>query len=1281
MVAPHKIAATLIASQLAFAASQCATSFSALSDPVFRVRQVVTKEAMGARCAVAADLDGDGDMDIVSASSTDNTVAWYEQLPGGQWSVKKQVTYMSNGARIVATGDIDKDGKVDILVASYYDHTVGWFKNDGKGNFASISKITETALNAQGVTVADIDNDGDLDVISASSGDNTIAWYRNLGEHGRFCEVKNIVDTSAVGARTVVAADLDGDGHIDLASASKDDNTIAWYPNREGNGSFPTKNVIDGHAKGAYSLVAVDLDKDGWMDLVTASNADDTIAFYRNMDGKANFKRYVVYDKADFVLSVFAGDFDGDGDVDIASASYFDGTVRWYENLNSLGTAWQNHTVYSQESAQAHYIFGSDIDGDGDLDLVAITKAENTAAVYYASTACDNSTAAPRSQCCRTGQQWNGSICTACEAGKYGDRSSATPRCIDCPVSCPRYAPMLPYLPDTCYASSLCKSPSAEMAQCDCPQDTYLDSATDTCTACPAGHVKAATGVRNLSDSRRTWPGFNKSLCVLHTPPIPTCNLGHYYNTTIDQCQMCPGGSSSTGQGATTCTSCRAGYFCPPGASFQEPCTPGNFSGPGASKCTQAPAGTQVSLPATAIPLPCEPGTFAQEPGMTQCQSCQRGFFADTNLTLQIGAKTCTPCPAGTTTVNVGSRKLLECFCKKGTHHDCRGTSCRVGVTSPTVEGFCQRCPMGAVCEGPPENPTAMRSGSIQEGYLHTSPHVVKGYMAIESRVFKCGGFGEACPGSFLYRPTGVMCAEGGSDIGCSYCPEGKLYDGSLCIECTEAGVILPIVLSVLAVVALAVLTVLTFPPEPHGTVTMTSINRFMKSMVVSSTVASFLAVLQGTWAFGTLGLQWPRAVTSVFDATSSVLDLSAFRLACTTSPEGWALGSTVSANLLPAAIFGFLGILAYCGKFATPGARRWPSTQIAISQILKLFSTFFLMIVTGAVGRGFSLITHPDGSTSLRRFPYVHDSTSNFIAIQAVSAAGVVVWCVGGMAVVLFLLYTLPSRHGDIGFRLCTLGMVIRFRPTTPWWYVVMMLNSMLIGLAGTVAELPETQSLYLCAVFVVYLTALLSVRPFRCEICHYAEVAATAGQLMTLLVGQYYDISQKHAFLVTVALYTTMSVSILLVLYASWQVLSFFKKGAENAEEVLKHTGIKIFHRLPQTGYLSELGTGSIEDIEHPAAEHKPCHVVNALAAAGQEDWQSVKKENEKLKAENRRLAEMTDKLRKGGFASDYEHELEMRMDEFEVAMSEERHHSATTASNIFNGRQSMIGNPKKG
>ena len=80
------------------------------------------------------------------------------------------------------------------------------------------------------VFAADMDGDGDMDIISASYLDDTIAWYENNGAADPSWTAADIA-TSADGARSVFAADMDGDGDMDIISASFNDDTIAWYEN------------------------------------------------------------------------------------------------------------------------------------------------------------------------------------------------------------------------------------------------------------------------------------------------------------------------------------------------------------------------------------------------------------------------------------------------------------------------------------------------------------------------------------------------------------------------------------------------------------------------------------------------------------------------------------------------------------------------------------------------------------------------------------------------------------------------------------------------------------------------------------------------------------------------------------------------------------------------------------------------------------------------------------------------------------------------------------------
>lgn len=488
-----------------------------LTDPVFKVRTVLSSQMWGSRSAVAADLDGDGDIDVVASSSYTNTVFWFENQGRGVFSDPYLVSSQSIGVRSVATGDVDGDGRIDIIAGNYEDSSVVWYQNIGGGKFGPMGVISASAMNVQHVHTADIDGDGDLDVISASSGDDTVTWYENLGIGGTFCEVKRLVDTACRGARTAVAADLDGDGDVDIASASKSDNTFAWYPNQDGKGLFGEKRVIDDGAHGAYHLFPVDVDQDGHMDLVAASNGDDTVALYRNLGGGARFERRVISSSAAFVLSVFAADLDQDGDIDVASASYNDGKIRWFENDGS-SMLWLEHIIY--EGSQGHSVVGEDLDGDGDADLIAVTTSESTVAIFTATTNCTHG--APSEDCCRLGQEWNGTACAACAHGWYGvdGDPGRGPRCVPCPSSDCSISGHTRW-PLTCDLA--CGTDvEAAYAACDCLGDMWKNS-SDICTQCGAPLVKTVLGPRTSADV--DWVGFEWTSCALPEEPAGTSNL------------------------------------------------------------------------------------------------------------------------------------------------------------------------------------------------------------------------------------------------------------------------------------------------------------------------------------------------------------------------------------------------------------------------------------------------------------------------------------------------------------------------------------------------------------------------------------------------------------------------------------------------------------------------------------------------------------------------------------------------------------------------------------
>jgi hypothetical protein len=354
------------------------------SDPSWTASDIATS-ASGATSVFAADMDNDGDMDILSASQSDNTIAWYENNGASDpsWSASN-IDTSANGAQSVFAADMDNDGDIDILSASDNDDTIAWYENDGASNPSwTASDIATDADGAKSVFAADMDGDGDMDIVSASMNDDTIAWYENDGNANPSWTASDI-DANAVSARSVFAADMDGDGDMDIISASYSDSTIAWYENTATFSLDPswTSSDLATSVSGAASVFAADMDGDGDMDIVSASMNDDTIAWYEN-DGAANpsWTAADIDTNADGAYDVHVADMDNDGDLDILSASQSDHTIAWYENNNGDGSSWSAANI-DTNAASAKSVFAADMDNDGDMDILSASYNDDTIAWY-----------------------------------------------------------------------------------------------------------------------------------------------------------------------------------------------------------------------------------------------------------------------------------------------------------------------------------------------------------------------------------------------------------------------------------------------------------------------------------------------------------------------------------------------------------------------------------------------------------------------------------------------------------------------------------------------------------------------------------------------------------------------------------------------------------------------------------------------------------------------------------------------------------------------------------
>ena len=301
----------------------------------FGSQQIITVAANIARSVYAIDIDCDGDIDVLSASQDDNKIAWYENTDGnGTFGPQQVITLLAGWAQSVYSTDLDGDGDMDVLSASNRDNKISWYENiNCNGTFGAQQTITNSANYANSVYATDIDGDGDMDVLSASKGDDKIAWYENTDRNGTFGPPE-VITTSALDALSVFSADIDGDGDADVVSGSYGDDKVAWYENIDGSGTFGPQQVITTFANGPQAVYAADFNEDGFIDVVSASRDDDKIAWYENTDGKGTFGvQQIITTSADGAWSVFSIDLDGDGDSDVISASILDDKIAWYENF------------------------------------------------------------------------------------------------------------------------------------------------------------------------------------------------------------------------------------------------------------------------------------------------------------------------------------------------------------------------------------------------------------------------------------------------------------------------------------------------------------------------------------------------------------------------------------------------------------------------------------------------------------------------------------------------------------------------------------------------------------------------------------------------------------------------------------------------------------------------------------------------------------------------------------------------------------------------------------
>lgn len=345
---------------------------------------------------VLADLDNDGDLDIISGR--DGYGFYYYKNTGSinapVWSDASSVftglgtsTYFNSPAII----DINNDGKKDLIYGSY-SGPLNYFKNTGT---SSTPKWTEnTSLfggsidigSASTPTFIDLDHDGDLDMLTGTQmGD--IQSYYNTGTKSNPTFEFNIVHTNLKHSiySFVSLAETNNDNSYDALVGDVSGNI--YYHTGSGNGFVSSSSALNLANVGAWSAPRfIDMDNDGDQDIV-AGNEDGYLVFFDNLGSEnqplwSEVSNY--FDSLDIgnnAAPAFA-DLDFDGDYDLLAGD-MSRKVRYFENVEGTwveDTTMVEGLVAGQNATPAF----ADLDGDGDQDL--ILGAYDGTFTYYENT-------------------------------------------------------------------------------------------------------------------------------------------------------------------------------------------------------------------------------------------------------------------------------------------------------------------------------------------------------------------------------------------------------------------------------------------------------------------------------------------------------------------------------------------------------------------------------------------------------------------------------------------------------------------------------------------------------------------------------------------------------------------------------------------------------------------------------------------------------------------------------------------------------------------------------
>jgi hypothetical protein len=333
------------------------------------------------RGVVSADFNGDGFADVVALSAVPGSanLKVYLSTAAGAYAAPT-LTPDGNNPLYLASADLNGDGFMDVVSASYDDGTLNVFFNDKASPGTFNSPLVLNSPGASQLAIADMNGDGMPDLISA---DFNVSLFVQSSP-GTFAAPVSLYPG---GANWVAVGDLNGDGAPDVALTDPVGVKVLMHTGAASATTYAAPaavftSSVNLNVSGANIIAIADLNGDGLNDLVitdpgpTNGSGGTVNILLQNPASHGSFLTPVSYPLTtqDLPQSIIVADLQGSGKLDIVIGGRQSVIVLLHDPANA--GKFLAATVYA--AAGANEIAVADINGDGKPDIVVSTGVTHT---------------------------------------------------------------------------------------------------------------------------------------------------------------------------------------------------------------------------------------------------------------------------------------------------------------------------------------------------------------------------------------------------------------------------------------------------------------------------------------------------------------------------------------------------------------------------------------------------------------------------------------------------------------------------------------------------------------------------------------------------------------------------------------------------------------------------------------------------------------------------------------------------------------------------------------